>query len=102
MTPGMQNRYYDHFIDGQSSLKVRFSFDNPNLLDDFPFLGKIGMNLDPSLKEKFIGFAFFIDKVRISQYYKNGQKSFLTPKLLLGLDHDGVLKEDSQVIKLTD
>ena len=94
------NRYHNPFIDGQSSLKVRFSFDDPKLLDDFPFLGKIGMNLEQNLKGKFIGFAYGQDKDR--QTLEEWAKKFPYAEIIIGLDHDGVIRENSQVIKLTE
>jgi hypothetical protein len=98
--PWRANRYYDPFIDGQSTMKVRFGFDDPKQLDDCPFLAKVGMNQDPSINNRFIGFAYGRDMDR--QNLEGWAKTFPYAEIILGLDDSGVITDTSQVIKLTE
>ena len=93
------NRYYNPFIDGKTKLKVRFSFDDPKQLDHFPFLGKVSVNLDPTISGKFIGFAYGQDKDR--EALESWAKKFPYAEIIIGLDDEGIIRNDSQVVKLT-
>ena len=86
-------------VDRDITLKVRFGFDNPALLDDFHFLGKIGINRDQNVKERFIGFAYGQDKDR--NKLEEWAKKFPYAEIIIGLDRNGVITDDSQVIKIT-
>jgi len=52
------NRSHNPFLDREITLKVRFAFDDPALMDNCPFMAKIGLNQDPALHGKYIGFAY--------------------------------------------
>jgi hypothetical protein len=78
------------YTDGKShfglAAKVRFAFDDPELLNECPFYAKIGMNKDKQIPQRYIGFAYDHEKSRLL----NWAERFPFAELIDGLDHQGV------------
>ena len=96
--PWYYNCSYSPFLDRETTLKIRFAFDDPSLLDDCPFMAKIGLNQDPAVNGKYIGFAYgqAKDQETLSSW---GQK-FNYTELIKGLDNEGVSTSESKVTPL--
>ncbi len=81
-----------------ASLKIRFGFENPELSNDCWAPAKIGINLDRSIPERYIGFAYGGLKTR-DQIVEWVQK-FPYSELIEGLDGASVIAPDSKVTAL--
>lgn len=86
------------FWDGAICMKVRFGFDDAQLLDDCKFHAKIGINNDPNIPNRFIGFAY--SRRGKKKDLVEWVKKFPFSELIVGLDSHGVIKEDSVVTKI--
>lgn len=97
--PWYYNRHYSPFTDGKIAVKIRFSFDNPSLLDKCPFIAKIGLNNDSNVQGKYIGFAY--GKIEETKSLATWAEKFNYAELIEGLDREGVSSPDSKVTPLT-
>jgi len=75
---------------------VRFSFDDPRLLDDCPFMAKIGVNEDQAVPGKYIGFAYGNDVSKMSDWAKR----FLFAEIIDRLDDGGVSTDESKKTRI--
>ena len=89
------NRRHNIATDESICLKTRFAFDKLSLLDDCPYMAKIGINLDDNLPYRYIGFAYG-DKENRNTLFQWAQK-FPYSELIENLDYDGVSTEASSV-----
>jgi hypothetical protein len=96
--PWYYNRSHDSFVDGRSTMKIRFSFDDPVLLDSCPFEAKIGLNLDESFEGKYIGFAY--GKNKDQEALVAWAQRFNSAELIVGLDLEAVSTPKSKVTRL--
>ena len=64
--------------------KVRFTFDSPEALDNCPFYTKVGLNLDESIPNKYVGFAYVNEKQ--FEELKNYSKKFPYAETIDNLD----------------
>lgn len=78
------------------TLKVIFKFENPALLDNCPFMAKIGMN--ESDGPKYFGVAYGSKQNRTE--LENWVKKFPWAHLILDLDKSGVMIEGAKEIDL--
>lgn len=93
--PWYYNRSYDPFLDGETNLKVRFSFNEPFLLDECPFMAKIGLNQDSALDGKYIGFAY--GQAKDKEVLRSWAQKFNYAELIEGLNRDGVSNLESKI-----
>ena len=79
--------------------KIRFSFDNPQALNDCPFYTKIGLNSDQEIPNKYIGFAYVNEKQleELKEYAKKFPYAEVIDNLHMS---NGESTEKSTVIKL--
>lgn len=77
------------------TIKIRVGFDDSKLLDECPFLAKIGINRDDSIQHKFIGFMYG-DKDSRNRLVVYAEK-FPYSELIDGLTGTGVSLEDSKI-----
>jgi hypothetical protein len=89
------NRSYKSYEE-QPTLKATFKFDTPELLDDCPFMAKIGMN--ESEGPKYFGVAYATESNQSE--LETWAKRFPWAHLIIGLDNDGVITDISQEIDL--
>jgi len=92
--PWYYNRAWDP-VDGRTNVKIRFSFDDPTLLNECPFMAKIGLNQDPAVPGKYIGFAYGQDGDRAE--LEAWAQKFDFAELIAGLDRDAVSTANSTV-----
>lgn len=98
--PWAFNKAYNpyQYAENTPNHKVRFSFDNPALLDNCPYIAKIGVNLDTDVPGKYIGFVYGFDED--VEEMKSWSEKFNFAELISGLDSDGVSKDDSQIFRI--
>jgi len=83
---------------GRLSLKVRFSFTEPHLLDDCPFYAKVGENRDRAIVEPYIGFAYAREEEKSALLA--WVRRFPFAELIEGLDRNSASTIDSMVTKI--
>lgn len=93
------NRDYNWLDDGSITLKVRFAFDNPGLLDNCPFFAKVGNNLDPDVSGQYVGFAY--GSGADEEKLRDWAKKFPFSELIIGLDEEGMHTPESKFIPIT-
>lgn len=93
------NRDYNWLDDGSITLKVRFAFDDPKLLDNCPFFARVGNNLDPDVPGQYVGFAYGsgADEERLREWAQR----FPFAELIIGLDEEGMHTPESKFIPIT-
>jgi hypothetical protein len=91
------NRHHDA-IDGRSDIKIRYGFDDPSILEKTNFLSKIGINSDPAIPHKYIGFSYA--KTSQRQELEKYGRSFPYAELITALDDDGVITPESEQVRL--
>ena len=96
---GICDRFWCHnrdysYTDGKITMKARFSFDDPSSLNECPFLAKIGLNKDPDVPGKYIGFAYGSD----AQTLEAWAKKFSFSELITELDNNGVITKNPEKI----
>ncbi len=79
-------------------MKIRFSFDDPSLLDNCPFIAKIGLNGDSNVGGKYIGFAY--GRNTDQEALMLWAQKFNFAELIVGLDENAVSTPDSKVIPI--
>ncbi|MFA5023509.1 MAG: hypothetical protein WC523_00935 [Patescibacteria group bacterium] len=89
------NRSYTPLAGEEPVIKIRFSFDDPILLDDCPFMAKIGLNQDPAVYGKYVGFAYGQNKDR--EALTSWAQKFNFAELIVDLDQDGVSTPENKV-----
>jgi hypothetical protein len=84
--------------DDQINLKCRVGFNDPSLLNNCPFLAKIGLNMDPHLPFRYIGFAYAhaIQQDRLKEW---GER-FPFAELIIGLDDVKRIRDESKRVIL--
>ncbi len=92
------NREFSPLTDRELNIKAKIIFEDPSLLDDCKFLAKIGKNLDMNIPLPYIGFAY--GKNEEEEALKKWVEKFPYVELIRGLDREGVIKEDSEVVQL--
>ncbi len=103
LDPGFEFRdrtwlYNREVTPGDLSLKVRFGFDDPTLLRGCSFYSKIGFNIDPAVRTRYIGFSY---GNRHEQAALEGWgKKFPFAELISGLDRNAVSTPESEVTSL--
>lgn len=90
------NKDYSPVHDGRINLKAVFKFEDPRLLDNCPFVAKIGMN--ESDGPKYFGVAYGSNENRAE--LENWAKKFPWAHLILDLDKDGAIVEGAREIDL--
>jgi len=75
--------------------KLRIGFDDPKLLDDCPFTGKIGINLDEAIECSNIGIIYGTERDK-DNLVDWGQK-FPYCELIEDLDRNGASTPDSKI-----
>jgi len=90
------NREYSPFVDRHVTHKVIFKFEDPRLLDDFPFLGKIGLNKEDG--PKYFGVAY--GDSRNKEQLVEWAKKFPWAQLLIGLDDAGVMTDKTKFVDI--
>ncbi len=92
------NRDYN-IGDGEISVKVCFGFDDPLQLNGCNFQAKIGVNTNPTISNKYIGFAY--TRSGNLEKLESWAQRFLYAELIDHLDHDGVSTSKSNKSVLT-
>ncbi len=80
------------------TLKIRFAFRDPALLDDCQFYAKIGINKDTNIAEPYIGFAYGSGSTK--DELETWAQKFPYAELIVGLDYGGVITPKSEVVIL--
>jgi hypothetical protein len=88
------NREHSIFRDQGIAIKCRFGFDDPMLLDGCPFYAKIGVNTDPSVSSRYIGFVY--GKKEDQQAMEDWGRQFPFAEIITDLDREGVSTDTSQ------
>ena len=87
------NVHLANFGEDTPDVKIRFGFDDSELLSGINFQTKIGMNLDPNISHKYIGFSYAPKKELDS--LKDFAKKFPWAELLENLNTDGLSTKES-------
>lgn len=93
-----QNREFDPVLDHELTMKAKVFFEDPALFDNCRFMAKIGKNENETINLPYIGFGYGGEKDR--EALKEWAMRFPDAELIVGLDNEGVMKDDSEVIKL--
>ena len=92
-------REFSIIDDHDAAIKVQFTFDDPSLLDESPFLTKIGPNQDETLEGRWIGFAY--GRGDAKQKLIEWAKKFPHAELIDHLNREGVSTPESTVTQIT-
>lgn len=83
------------FFEKMPTMKLRVGFDDVKLLDDCPFVAKIGINKDELVAGKYVG--FFYGNVKVKDDLIKWAKKFPYSELIEGLDKNSISLPDSKV-----